>query len=409
MNWILPKMAWRNIWRNRRRSFITVGMMALAVFLSICMRSMQEGTYNQMIDGLVKYDAGYLSISHKDFGKEKDINQALPIPNDTLIKWEETTPAIFIAPRIESVVYATHGNKAQPARVIALDFAKEKENLELDDKLEKGNLPGPNEAAVVIGKGLAKKLALQIGDSIVVQGQGYHGLFAAGKYPLAGILDIANPVVNNQMVYIPLAIGRELFGMPAPLATSYNVQPKAFTPVEEVQAQLRPKLDTTTAKIETWKELNPELYQGIQGDAVGGQVMIFILYMVISFGIFGTILMMTAERQYEFGVMVSIGMKRMKLGWMLLIETLLMGFLGMVSGSLLAFPLVYYVYKNPIQFSGITADSMEDMGFEPAMFTTIDYHIPIEQAIVVFSIIAVLSIYPLMKVFKLKPVEAMRN
>ena len=119
--------------------------------------------------------------------------------------------------------------------------------------------------------------------------------------------------------------------------------------------------------------------------------------------------MMLKEREYEFGILKAIGMRSSKLNLMLWLETILLGIMGCIAGTVVAFPLVYYYYKNPIQLSGQMAEAYEKFGVEPLLPASIHPSIFITQALVVFFLITVLAIYPMIKLYKLKPVEAMRG
>ena len=118
----------------------------------------------------------------------------------------------------------------------------------------------------------------------------------------------------------------------------------------------------------SWSELQPELVSMIEADRAGGLVMKSILYMIITFGIFGTILMMISERKRELGVMIAIGMQRFRLGTVLFFETIMMGALGALAGIVASIPLAYYFFINPIPLSGDAAKTMIDMVIEPYMY-----------------------------------------
>jgi ABC-type lipoprotein release transport system permease subunit len=160
--------------------------------------------------------------------------------------------------------------------------------------------------------------------------------------------------------------------------------------------------------VKSWAELQPELVSMIEGDRAGGVVMKGILYMIITFGIFGTILMMISERSRELGVMIAIGMQRFRLGSILFLETLFMGALGAVAGITASIPLAYYFYKNPIPLTGDAGQTMIDMGIEPFMYFSMQPQVFYTQAITVFVITLVIALFPIYKSFTLKLTKALR-
>jgi ABC-type lipoprotein release transport system permease subunit len=158
----------------------------------------------------------------------------------------------------------------------------------------------------------------------------------------------------------------------------------------------------------SWSELQPELVSMIEADKAGGVFMKAILYMIITFGIFGTILMMISERKRELGVMIAIGMQRIKLGNILFLETFFMGILGAIAGILGSIPLTYYFYLHPIPLTGDAAGTMIEMGIEPLMYFSMHPRVFYVQAITVFVITMVIALFPIYKSFTLKLTEALR-
>ncbi len=157
-----------------------------------------------------------------------------------------------------------------------------------------------------------------------------------------------------------------------------------------------------------WKEMNETLVQQLEADDKSGMIMIGILYLVIAFGVFGTVLMMTAERRREFGVLVAIGMQKTKLAGVMVYEMLYIGMLGILSGVAVAVPAIIYGYYHPIHFSANLAKVWEEYGFEPVMeFQWIDNYF-ISQSVVVAVIVLVAVIYPLVKIRKMKEVNALK-
>lgn len=162
-------------------------------------------------------------------------------------------------------------------------------------------------------------------------------------------------------------------------------------------------------EIMEWREMNPEVVQGIESDNISGMFMLGILYVVVGFGILGTMMMMTLERKREFGVMVSVGMQRHKLSIIVFLETLCIAMIGVLSGIVAATPLMYYFYINPIQLTGEAAKAMLDMNVEPVMPFALDLPIFYNQAIVVMVLTIVAVLYPLIVIHRFKVLQAIRG
>jgi putative ABC transport system permease protein len=153
----------------------------------------------------------------------------------------------------------------------------------------------------------------------------------------------------------------------------------------------------------------PDLVQSFELDSIGGQVILFILYAVIGFGIFGTFLMMTTERRYEIGVMIAIGMSRLKLQSIMFLEILMLALVGTLLGMVVSLPVIFYLHFHPIPVTGNLAELYQNFGMEPIIPFSPKPDIFLRQAYIVAIITSVLGIYPIWFIQRLDPVTALRN
>ena len=162
-------------------------------------------------------------------------------------------------------------------------------------------------------------------------------------------------------------------------------------------------------EVMAWQELSPDLVNMIETDRMEGYVFMFILYMVISFGIFGTMLMMMSERKREFGVLIAVGMKRWKLGAIVFMELFIISIMGALAGTLAAFPICAYFHYNPIHFGEELSKITEEYGMEAVLQSSIDPAVFIQQALVVILIATVISFYPIFRLLKMDVINSMRS
>jgi ABC-type antimicrobial peptide transport system permease subunit len=158
----------------------------------------------------------------------------------------------------------------------------------------------------------------------------------------------------------------------------------------------------------TWEELLPEISSHIEADNASALMFSGILYLIIGFGFFGTIMMMTAERKFEFGMLIAIGMKKTKLSLILLGETFLITILGICFGFLISIPVVIYFMAYPIRFTGEWGKAWEKFGFEPVMPAAFDPSIFMNQSIIVFILALIIGLYPFWHIRRINPVTAMK-
>jgi putative ABC transport system permease protein len=465
------KIAWRNLWRNRRRTLITVASVFFAVFFALIMRSLQLGTYDHMFRNAIESYTGYIQIQHEDFWDNKVVDNTFVYTGelDNLISSKGNVTGTV--PRFESFALASSGTLTKGVMVMGIDPEREallsdtrsklvkyhlteekiealktsdmpetmKKNLDLfkgnyynsnsslaidfniEDKdssmilsifrknasFENGYI-SPGEPGALIGSKLAVYLNAAVGDTIVLLGQGYHGTTAAGKYRINGIVKLPTPDLDNKIVYLPCDICQELYnapGMLTSLAISIkdNDDKTIESMMEEIEKEIVPPL-----KVMGWREMNKLMINQMDADSKSGMIMIIILYLVIAFGIFGTVLMMTAERRREFGVLVAIGMQKFKLSIVVTVELILMGLLGIISGIVASLPVIFYGHSHPIRFHGEMAKMYEDYGMEAVMPFLLPDRYMLWQSLVVALIVLIALIYPLRKISKMKVVNSLK-
>ena len=400
------KIAWRNLWRNRKRTLITVASIFFGVYISTVMSSMQEGSYSGMIDNIVKFYSGYLQIHNEDYWDNKTINNSFD-ENDSLINKIKSVKEITqVTKRIESFALMSSGNLSLGAAVVGISPQSEDSITHLSKWISSGKYLTTKDDGILMGAALAKYLKVKVNDTIVMLGQGYHGASAADKFVVRGILNFPSPELSKGFVYMSLNKCQNFYSANN-LLTSYVLMVSDPYHVAKAKRKLT-QLISLPYKVMTWSEMQPEMLNMIESDRAGGIIMKFILYIIIGFGIFGTIMMMISERKREFGVMIAVGMQKSKLRNILIYEILLIGLIGIIAGFIAGIPTIAYYYANPIVLTGDAAKTMVDMGIEPLMQFTWKASVFYYQAIVVFILTLFVAIYPISTIRKLKVVKALK-
>lgn len=400
------KLAWRNLWRNKRRTFITVASIFFGVVFSAYMTSMQEGSYTKMVDIVVKFYSGYMQVHHEDYWENKSLNTTFEYSQELVDELLANKDVEFVFPRLESFGLASSKELTKGAMIFGIDPLGENQLTKIADKVRKGKYLEANDNGVLLGDGLANYLHLGINDTLVMISQGYHGVSAAEKFPVRGIIKHVSPELNKTIVYMSLSKCQDFFSAENRLSSLViNVADNEV--MRRTFRDLKKKMKAPYS-IMSWEEMQPEVVQQIEGDRAGGVIMKAILYIVIAFGILGTIMMMIMERRREFGVMVAIGMSKGKLASVIFFETLFIGLLGILSGLLVSYPLLHLQSANPIPLTGQAAQMMEEFGFEPYMFFSVDWTVFGQQAISVSIIILIIAIYPVISVLRLKEINALK-
>jgi ABC-type lipoprotein release transport system permease subunit len=468
------KIAWRNLWRNRRRTIITSASVFFAVFFAVIMRSYQLGSYDSMIMNFIGSYSGYLQVQHIKYQDNPTVDYSFDFNNSLYRAISGVANVVSVSPHIESFALASSGSQTKGVAVLAIDPEKERRFSNPENKLVKyrittgsieklkssGNIPDAviarirlllgnsyssdaraelelglssahrenylpaifesckvsnsnlsfDDTGVLVSDRLAGYLKVSIGDTVVLMGQGYHGASAAGIFPVRGIIKMPSPEIDNKLIIMTIPTAQKFFDAEGKITSlSVNLNSKARRIMIGAQKKINLLLTDKNTVTKTWEELNPVLVQQIQGDSQTGMAMLGMLYFIIFFGIFGTVLMMIAERTREFGVLIAIGMQKRRLKRIISIEMMLLGILGLAGGLIASSPVIMYFYYNPILLRGDIEKMMEDYGWDAVMPTAWFGPYFYWQAVIVCIMVLLATIYPLRKIGKLKEIEALRS
>jgi ABC-type lipoprotein release transport system permease subunit len=467
------QLAWRNLWRNRKRTLITAASVFFAVFFALLMRSFQLGAYDRMFKNIIESYTGYLQVQNTMYFDDPVLDNSFKVDSTQFERIKADPNVSGIVPRLESFALAAVGSRTQGVMVMGVDpegedrvsgirnrlvrfrltpQAIEKLKNEMipertkklldvfsnysyssvgrlmldlgistddsarllpifrkDASFMNGYLSKNEQGSVILGSGLSNYLKAEVGDSVVLIGQGYHGTSAAGIYVVKGIVKLPAPDIDNNIVYIPINAARYLYAAPG-MATSAVISLKNSDDrdIKETDERLA-KIVKDPLTLRTWRELNALLINQMEADNRSGIILIAILYLVIAFGVFGTVLMMLAERRKEFGMLVSIGMQKRKLAKVVSMEMFFIGFLGVLAGVIVSLPIVFYGNIHPIRFTGSVARMYEDYGFDPVMPTLLPDTYYLWQTVVVLIILLIAIAFSARRIFRINVINSMRN
>jgi len=404
---MILKLIWRNLWRNSRRTLITMASIAFAVLFAIIMKSFQNGVFNNLIKNVVGYYSGYVQIHQQGYWDEQVLDNCFALDNSLIEKLQQNPQINEVVPRLETFVLVSKENTTKGCMLVGTDAVKENNLTQLKNKLIYGSYFNNNEEVVILAEGLAKRINTKVNDTIVLFGQGYHGAMAAGKFKVKGIVHLASPAMNDAFVYLPLPAAQYYLSAENRL-TSLSLGIDNAENGNAIVENLK-KTIGKNYEVMSWQEMMPEIANHIKADGFSFYVFSGILYLIIGFGLFGTILMMTVERTYEFGMLIAIGMKKGKLKLILLGEAFLITLLGVILGILLSLPSVLYLQEKPIRFSGDIAKAYEQFGFEAIFPAELDLGIFLNQSLIVLFMSVLIGLYPLWFVSGLNPVKAMKK
>ena len=406
------KMAWRNIWRNPRRTILTISAIAFASTLLVFMLSFQLGSYGAMINASVRIHTGHLQVQAKGYQDKKSMRLVVPDPvavGGILDKVPEVDAYTF---RANAFSLASSKERTYGIIVIGIDPVRETRVSTLKKLIRQGSylVKGETDQALV-GELLAKNLRVGLGEELTILGQGRDGSIAATVIKVKGIYSSGMDEFDRSSIHIPLKIFQEVYSMRGAVHEVVAIG-TSLRDVSEMKNATRTglrKLDQKHPLVALdWDEIMPGLLQAIEMDLVSGIIFWFILIVVVAFSILNTFLMAILERTREFGVLMAIGTTPRRLTKLLLIESTAMTVIGIVIGIIAGCLLTWYFQVHGLDLGG-TSELMSQYGISGRMYPQLSLITALSGPGTVLLITFLTALYPAFKVRRLRPVEALRS
>ena len=407
---IETKMAWRNIWRNPRRTILTVCAITFATVLLVFMLSFQFGSYETMINTSVKISTGHLQVQAEKYQEKKSIRYVIPDPRaiaDIVDQIPEVAAYTF---RAQAFALISSKDRTYGVVVTGIDPQKEATVSRIKKLVYAGNFLTADDAnQALVGNLLAKNLRVSIGDELTLLGQGRDGSIGATVVQVKGIFRSGIDEFDRSAMQIPLSTFQDIFSMEGAVHEVVVIA-KSLSDVSRIKTQLKAALavlnNGKALKILDWQELMPGLRQAIEMDLVSGLIFYGLLIIVVAFSILNTFLMAIFERTKEFGVMMAVGTTPRRLTKILLIESMSMTLIGIITGICIGIGITYYFQIHGIDFSG-GSELLSQFGITGRMYPKLSMlSVSIGPFMVLFFTLFA-ALYPALKVRRLRPVEAM--
>jgi ABC-type lipoprotein release transport system permease subunit len=397
---MIIKIAWRNIWRNRQRTIITMASVFFAAFFCIFESSFEQGVWDRMLDNMLNTQTGHIQIHGKEYWEDKTLDNFMFMDDATITQLEGIENVTNISPRVETFAMASFETINKGIAVIGISPKKEAQKSNLPSRLVTGNYLSEDDDGILIGEGMSKYLKANIGDTLVLIGQGYHGTSAAQLFVVRGIAKLMSAEMDNGMAYITLPAAQQFIDMPDGYS-GILISIKDNKKLDELISNIYNLISNNYA-VYSWHFTMERMLQTGETNRAFSMFILCIMYLIVGFGILGTVIMMTTERRREFCVLISLGMSRIRLATVVSLELLIKSLIGVLMAIAVMLPRTHDFHANPIRISGMMAHTYIQFGMEPVLPMAVDSSIFINQIIVVLIISLFTMIYPVRKILKLK-------
>lgn len=406
-------VAWRNLGRNRRRTWLTAGGIGFAVALLAFAIAQQVGSYAMMIDNATSLMSGHMQIQHDGYDDDPKIERTVRDSTAVAQALRDRHDVRAVAERAMAFVLVSAGERSFAGQVVGVDPEHEPAVSNIPRMLVAGRFFDSNGAAAeasgtveaIVGTGLARNLKASVGGEIVLLGTDETGGVAALVARVVGIFSTGQTELDRMLLEVPIGAMRDAFGL-EDASHAIVIRASDVAAVAEVGERIRATLGESEALLE-WQALMPELEQGIELDRVSGNFFYGLLALIVTFSVVNTFIMSVFERTPEFGMMLAVGMRPWAIIGMLQLEGFWLSLCGVLGGFALATPLIAYTAVVGIPM-GDAGAYMAKFHMPERMYAGFGVEVFARPALLMVVATQIAALVPALRIRRINPVEARR-
>lgn len=403
---MIIKVSWRNIWRNTTRSLIVMGALLVGMFSGVFTSTFMNGWMQQRIRDGVETEVSHIRIQSPEFKISEDFESYFSNADEMESSIAVIDKVDGVSSRLSLLTMIASAETAAGVKLFGVDTDKEQQVVDIATKIVDGKwFEGIKRNPIVIGEKLAKKLNVRVRSKVVVTMQDVDGNIVSGAFRIAGIYKTVNTGFDEGHVWTRISDIRNLTLLPKGVAHEMLVHTSNYEDIEGVASQISndyPQLLTAT-----WKTFSPEFAVLTEMGNMYMYIFVVIILLALGFGIVNTMLMVVLERVHELGMLMAVGMSKLRVFSMIMIETVLLSIIGGFGGIVLGIWATNHFGESGIDLS-IWSDGLEEMGFSAIIYPEYDWTMMIVIAFLVLLTGVIAAIYPAYKALKLAPAEAVR-
>jgi ABC-type lipoprotein release transport system permease subunit len=403
---MLIKLAWRNVWRHRLRSFTIMASVVIGIVAGAFQISFYKSIAEQRVRTAIERETSHLQIHHPEFKKDYDINYS--IGNGRIIAREiSAIPSIrSVSPRIVLSGMIATPSGSSGVKISGVDLKSEVGTTALDKKLTQGDISAlDKDNGVIISEKLASKMKVKLRSKIVLSFQESSGNIVSGAFRIIGLYRTVNGPYDDVNVFVSFASVNSLLGE-KDLVNEIAILLSDNEKLDQVTSYISERYPTL--KVEKWMDIAPEIGLTVGSIDEYNNIIIVIIMLAISFGVVNIMLMAVLERTREIGMLMAVGMNKIRLFFMILMETLFLVLTGCIPGLILSYLIISYFSVHGIDLSFAQA-AYSSFGYETVTYPKpeLSSFISITLFVIVTAIAS--SLFPARRALKLKPAESIRK
>lgn len=400
-------LAWRNLWRQPRRTLLTLAVIMLAGMVTVFLLALQVGSYATMKNNTLSVLDGYAQVQQPAYLDDPGIRRTIAHPARLARAIEGVEGVGAVSPRAATYALLSRGEHSVGAYVVGVEPAAEARVSSIAGSLRAGRYLSSGDAAeLVLGQALARNLGIAVGDQVTLLGMARDGSVAADVLAVRGIFESGVNALDRQLAELPLARFQADFVMPD-MANLLVVSGRGLAQVQAALPDIRRLVAPEGLAVRSWSELEPGLAAAIRLDAGTSMLWYVSLVVVVVVLLLNTLLMSVLERTREFGVLLALGMRAGAVGRMLWLELLLLLCLGLAAGITLGGGLVAWYSVHGLALPGAEG-VFAQWGLPSRMYPRLSAFSLLTGPAAIALATAVAGVLPYLRIRRLRPVAAMR-
>jgi len=410
---MLWKMALRNLWKNKRRTIITLASIAFGLLLSLTFTGIGDYSYTNMINGAARMGSGHASVIPDGYLDTPTLDKTIRDINKLTQRIEASKSVTACVPRIVGQTMISTPKDSVGAAFIAIDPDQESsESAFYLDYINEGKLfSKDSKKGIVIGRKMADRLKVGLGNKLVYTTTDKNGEITSGLARVSGIFETGASEADGYLILLPIDRMRSILAYEPDEATQLAIFLDDHHRADRLVEQIQAFTQDPTKQAVTWRSTSPDMAGWVAMDSTVNYLFQIIIFLMVAAGILNTILMSVLERTREFGIMMAIGMSPSRLIGLVLAEAVWVGIFGIIAGLVVTAPLYWYLHTDGLDLSGMFTDSADVAGviFDPTIYNDLRLESLIVIIIGAFLITLLSGIYPAFKAGRVQPVESIKT
>lgn len=404
---MLSQIAWRNIWRNKTRSFVVICSIIIGLWAGLFILAFSWGMYQNNIDDTVFKQLSHIQIHHPLFKVENESKYTISNTEEILRQLKSNENVASVSSRIITAGMISSPTTASGVKIYGIDPLVEATQIGLDEKVRQGAyFESGKDNEILIGEKLAKKLKIKVKSKVILTFTNVDNEMISAAFRVGSLYRSKNISLDEVNVYVQKNHLDKLLGLGVSDSNEIAIllkNEKQLDSVKKLSASLVSK-----GKVEDWKALSPELGMVIESFNLYTYIITGIILLALTFGIVNTMLMSVLERVRELGMLMAIGLNKRKIFFMIMLETLYLTLIGCPIGLLVGWLSINFLGKNGINIS-MFSEGLASYGFSSVVYPSLDNEKYFIVAVMCFITAILAAIYPAYKALQLNPSEAIRK